>query len=453
MAGSSRAVARAVLAVALAAAAGCAARTPPPLPSVLRHPEFVLPAAPVEVAGLPGVERLDPAWRYLQNDDLTSAEREYSQALSRSPGLYPALAGAAYVALARRDHQRALTRFDAVLRTAPRYAPAHVGRGQALLGAGRNDEALAALEAALVADPALTDVARRVEVLRLRALQDAVATARTAAAAGRLDDARRIFGRALEASPDSAFLYRELGVLERRAGQVDPALEHIRRATALDGGDRDAQIQLGELLELREDFEGAEAAYLRAADIEPGEEVDRRLAAVRQRARDARLPPEFRAIPASPSLTRGGLAALVGVRLQPVLPALPERQVVTTDVTGHWAAPWIARVSATGLVEAFENHTFQPDAPMRRADVAAVVRQVLLALSAERPDVRARLADRPAVADMASGHLSYPAVAAAVASGVMPLQPDGRFDANRTATGAEGIEIVDRLRALAASVR
>ena len=42
---------------------------------------------------------------------------------------------------------------------------------------------------------------------------------RPAAKAGRLDDARRAYERAASLSPDSAFLYRELGQVEKRAGQ------------------------------------------------------------------------------------------------------------------------------------------------------------------------------------------------------------------------------------------
>ena len=40
-------------------------------------------------------------------------------------------------------------------------------------------------------------------------------------------------------SPDSAFLHRELGQLERRAGNADRALEHLRRAVDLDPADAD----------------------------------------------------------------------------------------------------------------------------------------------------------------------------------------------------------------------
>ena len=70
---------------------------------------------------------------------------------------------------------------------------------------------------------------------------------------GALDDARRAYERALAISPDSAFLHRELGQLERRAGNTDRALEHLRRAVELDPTDATALVETGELLEARGD--------------------------------------------------------------------------------------------------------------------------------------------------------------------------------------------------------
>ena len=53
------------------------------------------------------------------------------------------------------------------------------------------------------------------------------------------------------------------------------------------------------------------------------------------------------------------------------------------------------------------------------------------------------------IADMAEGHLSYPAAAAAVASGIMPLREGGRFDISRPVSGAEAADVIGRLRTLA----
>ena len=91
-----------------------------------------------------------------------------------------------------------------------------------------------------------------------------------------------------------------------------------------------------------------------------------------------------------------------------------------TDTRGNWASPWIQAVSRAGIMEAYPNHTFQPNEPVRRGDLAlaAVASAVVHRDGAAAPggawkDARVRFSDLP------PGHLSYPAAAVAVQSGVM----------------------------------
>ncbi len=433
----------------LAALATCAARTPPPVPASPRYPDFVFPLVPDPLKTAPGAERVEYGWRYLQGDDLRNAEREFAAIIARSPALYPAEAGAGYVELAQREYDDAIARFDAVLSRAPEYVPALVGRGQALLGAKREEEALAAFESALAVDSSLTDVRRRVDVLRFRNAQDIVEAARDAAAQGRLDDARMAYRRALEGSPESAFLHRELGIVERRREDIDAALAQLKLAVELDPTDVTSLVQIGELLEEKQDYPGAAAAYEAAAELEPSEALTKRLAGVAEKERLAKLPPEFHAIPESEQITRGELAALIGVRLGNLLDDVPPRQVVMTDVRSHWAAPWVTQVAEAGVVDPFPNHTFQPGARVRRGDLAtAVSRLVLIAVRDDDARRDAWTGARPKIADMSPGHLNYPAVAVAVASGAMPLLEDDRFGVTRPVSGSEAIEVIARVQDL-----
>lgn len=432
---------------------GCAAREVPPLPAALSYPEFMYPTVPQPLADGDVEGRIDRGWRFLQNDDPENADREFAAALQRTPALYPAQTGAAYVALARRDYDRALGAFDAVVRAAPMYVPALVGHGQTLLALKRDAAALEAFDAALAVDPSLADVRRRTDVLRFRSLQEVIEAARVAAAAGRMAEALSAYERALHASPDSAFLHREIGLVERKQGSVEAALSRFRRAAELDPGDASSLVQTGELLEERQDFAGADAAYRRAADIEPSGDLRARIAEMAEQTRDARLPAEFRAIAGSSQMTRGDLAALLGVRLDDILRGAPVRDVVTTDTQGHWAAAWIAQVARAGVMDPFANHAFQPRDRITRGDLAGAVGRVVGLLADSRPDLRPRLAERPQIADMAAGHLSYPSASVAVASGVMPLLDGGRFQVARPVSGVEAMDVVARLRALAGSAR
>ena len=105
-------------------------------------------------------------------------------------------------------------------------------------------------------------------------------------------------------------------------------------------------------------------------------------------------------------------------------------------------------VARAGVMEPFENHTFQPRLALRRGDVATSVRRVVALAATNNAALRKRLAQRPKIADMPPTHLAYQAAMDAVASGVMPLLEGDRFEVNRPVTGAEATEIVNRLAAL-----
>ena len=438
----------AVVAVLAVSAASCAKKVVvPAAPAVAKYPDFLVPTVPAALQRTPGAERMDLGWRYLQVGDLDRADAVFGDLVKARPEFYPARAGQGYAAMARGQHARALTEFDGVLSRAAGYVPALVGKGQALVALSRDGDALAAFEAAQAADPSL-GLGNRIEVLRLRRVQTLVEAARTTARTGTPDQARAAYESAIAASPESGFLYRELAAVELRDGRTDPALERLRKAVDLDSTDAQAWVEIGDLLAKRGDRPGAQQAYRAASDADPGLDLTERIAAVTEAVATAAIRPELAAIPGTEQITRGDLAALIADRLGYVLTRATARQEVVTDTRGHWAADAIAQVVRAGVVEPFANHTFQPRGRLRRADLAfAASRLVALLPPAARPAV-AGAAARPAIADMVSSHLDYPAASRALAAGVMSLV-DGRFYPARAVSGREAGETLERVRQLA----
>ena len=406
---------------------------------------------PVAPAGTDAAQaaRLDRGWQFLQLDDLRSAEREFASALKQQATFHPADAAMGFVALARGNEADALTRFDRALAGEAAYVPALVGRGQALLEMERVGDALGSFEAALAADATLVDLKGRVEVLRFRATQDMLGRAKAAADGRRWDEARLAYQQAIAASPESAFLYRELAIVEQKAGDAVAALEHFRKAVELDANDSRSWAAIGGLLETNDDMVGALAAYQRARAIDLGEVPDSVMARVRARAALMKLPAEYRAIPDNPGVTRAEIAALIGIRLEALVARALPRQLIITDVRSHWAQPWINAVARAGIMDALPNYEFQPRLRVRRGELALTVSRLLGLIGAAKPELLVQWqATSVTVNDVPSGHLSYSYVSQAVAAGAMPLA-GGNFELLRSVTGAEAIEIVGRLESLA----
>lgn len=442
-----------LLAGCLAVASACAKARPVVAPGPItapKFPEFVFPAIPPALDPPAASGAHQAGWQWLQLGDLRNADRSFASALKLSPQFYPSEAGLGLVALARQDARAAAGHFDRALAADPAYAPALAGRGEALLALGQREAALASFESAVRADATLGDLRARIDVLRFRGLEEDVSDARQAAEAGRLDEAQRIYERSLAASPDSPFLYRELAAVERRNGSLEAALQHAEKAVELNPSETRGFITLGEIYEAQGAFARAAEAYGRAVALEPSAAVDARIDAIRERAAFAAMPEAYRSIGTSPAITRAQLAALAGVRLAEVVKrARRDNAVVLTDTRGHWAGPWILSVSRAGIMEAYPNHTFQPDAIVRRGDLALVAARALAVIGADRPvEAAAWRRARPRFQDLPVGHLSYPAAAMAVQAGVISASPDGAFQLTRPVTGAEAVETIKRLEEL-----
>lgn len=447
-----RATCPALLIVLALGAAACAPKAPPaPVPGAARFPAFPYPAPPDALAASPAVMQHRLGWEWLQSGDFRAAERNFTAVLEKTPEFYPAEAGLGYIALAQQDYPQAVARFDRAVAADPAYVPALLGRGEAQLALGNTEQALRSLEAAVAADPSLTSIRTRVEVLRVRGLQEQVDAARKAAEAGRLPEARAAYTEAIAASPQSPFLYRELAEVERRAGHVAAALVHAEKAAELDPSDPRALVMLGEMYEAQGDYPRAIDTYMAAVALEPNDALDARIETLRERLAFEAMPEEYKAIEASPTVTRAQLAALFGVRLEDLLRRSRRRNaVVITDIRNNWAAHWILSVTRAGVMEVYLNHTFQPGAIVRRGDLADAASRALGLLAADNPRLAMPWRNaRRRFPDLHPGHLRYPAASLAVEAGVMMPMEDGSFELSRPVTGAEAVAAVRTIEELA----
>ena len=445
---------RALIAVAgLLAMAACSSKTAAPAmpstPTLSSVPALMVPAtlnASPEI-----LARYDGAWRRMQAGDLSRATSEFYEVLKRSPGFYPAATALGYIAAMDRKYDEAARRFDAAIALDQKYLPALTGRLDVALVRREDMVALATADLILAVAPKNEDVRSQQEVLRLRVVQAQLARASAERSAGRLDAAQATLDETLAILPDSAVVLRELALVEIARGRFDAAEVHARRSLKLDPGDAQTHAVLATVFENTGRFREAVEELNRALSIDPRPEWRERAAALKVRADYDALPPEYRAIPAAQTVTRGQLAAMLGIRLSNALARSPRRvTAVVTDVRGHWAAPWILPVTNAGWMEPFANHTFQPSALVRRADLARVTWRAAQDLAAGQPaELSKWRASRPALADVSRAHLQYAAIAGALASGTMQLGDDNRFQPNRPATGAEVVAAVARLEQLA----
>ena len=442
--------ARAAVVVAAVGAlvSGCAARAP--VVTAPAYPDYPLPVVPAALEGTPAAAEHRDAWAFLQAGQLEAAEQRFAAVLRDMPLFHPSMTGRGFVALARGDTGGAIARFDGALARVSDYVPARLGRAEALLLEDRLAEAVDDFNAALAADPGLTGVRQRIAGLEATALTRQVTAAREAAAAGRDAEAKAAYERLIAASPESAFLYLELAEVERRVDGAGSALARLDRAVALDPDVLDAWLLMADLYLAAGDLDRAEQALLRADAIAPGADVERGLADLDARRRAAALPREYSAIETADAITRGQLAALLGVQFELLLAGLAgDGAAIITDARDHWAYGWMIDVAQAGIMPADVNYRFLPDQVVSRAELARILVRMLRGAGVGP----ASPAASPRFSDLDPGHLDYPAATEVVAAGLLPPLPGNAFRPGLPVTGGEAVAVLSRFGRAAGTAR
>ena len=418
--------------------AGCATREP--FVETAAYPNFAVPVVPEELVGTPSATAHDRAWLFLQADELEVAKSEFSAIVVSNPAFHPSYAGLGFVLLAEKRPDSSIDQFTRALERVPIYVPALLGRAEALLIVDRPDEAVVDLSAALSADPSLTALRPRIAELEFSSLMAQVALARAASDDGRSVEAKAAYERIIEVSPESSFLYIELAQVERRLDDLSAALESLKQAVSLDPNAPEAWLSMGEIYLSKGNLDRAEQALFRADTIDPTPEIEAVLNEIEARRRLASLPREYSAIESEEALSRAQLAALIGVGFDGTLAVIQsDSAAIIIDSRGHWAYDWIIAVVQAGVMEPDVNYRFQPDVVVTRVEMARVIAR-LMRLAEVEPIV----VGQPNFSDVAEGHLDFPAVAEAVAAGLLPLE-DGIFQPGRPVGGVEAILALDRL--------
>ena len=426
--------------------ASCSVRVP--IVTEPRYPNFVYPNVIEPDTERDVRQRHRDAWSFLQVGQIEEAERRFAELVHSDEMFYPALAGLGWVSLAQGGFTDAAGYFDAALNLESEYGSALVGRADALLALGDTSGALQAYESAIQAEPSLERVATVIEELRFQIVTVRLGEARTAFSEERLADSSQAYREVITVSPESSFLYVELGQVLIDQGRYAAALVELKHAQRLDPQGGAAILLEGQLLENRGDLVGASEAYERAIEFDQTGAAIAALERLTEMARLAELPSEYRDIAGKRQITRGEVAAVMGVNLDPLIAEAGRdgSTLIFTDIRNHWANEWIVAITKAGLMTAEGRYNFEPDRFIRRAGFAEVVADVLVLIeNRNQMELNSQNPEPPTFSDLPVDHLNYEDATKTVAAGVLPLFDGNRFFPTRPVSGAEAADAVGHL--------
>lgn len=433
----------AVIGLSLLAAWSCA--TLPPAPPAFYVQD--LPAEATTKLKLDDRIAANDAWDALKAGRPDQA-RKYLMKLGTASPIRET--GLAYVDLFGANFADAEARFKSSLAASPTMVPSHVGLAQIYESRRERDKALAEYRAILDLDPGNRWAGPRYEALRGELVKEASAAARAALAGGNRITAKNEFLRVLTYDPNSADAHLELARLFRQDKNKTEALAHYKAAMAAGTDDKAVLREYAEFLAESGDLgQSLEVLEKLAAASPKDPAVGKRVEELRAKLGVYEIPSQYDAIPSLESVTREDLAALIGVKFEKDLQA-PARTEILVDIGTSWAQRYIIQIASLEIIRASVNHTFQPRRIINRAEMAdAAVR--LMGVLQERgarfvPTVETR---RLQIADVAPDNPFYASITKALGFGIMTLTPDRKFEPERTVSGDEAIRVLDLIQRLA----
>tara|TARA_B100001123_G_scaffold451013_1_gene625990 strand:+ start:12154 stop:13443 length:1290 start_codon:yes stop_codon:yes gene_type:complete len=418
---------------------GCSSRIPVVTSPI--YPKFVYPDIPESLSEIAEGLRHRQAWSFLQSGDLEAAEDRYGRILESAPDFYPAQVGLGWVFVAKGESLVASEYFEKAVNRNSEYVPALLGYGEMMLTLEDAEGALESFEAALSVEPNLTGIDRIVQELRFTLLSQRLAQARELSDLDLFEDARDAYQRVIESSPESSFLYVELGRVEFRAGNTADALKYSIIATDLDPFDSSAFILQAKSYEGSGDLEAALVAFEKVDQLDPSDETTQNIERLKSALRTVDLPEELADFSDKTNVTRGEMAAVIGATFSEVLNRNSNGgTVIITDTRDHWANVWILNVTQAGVMAVDPGYRFDPMREVRRGDFAEIVDSLL-----ELIDLPVASDEQIEFSDMDTGHLNYFSAVRVVGLGVIDLYESNTFRPAQLVSGTEIVQAFDRI--------
>jgi tetratricopeptide (TPR) repeat protein len=394
----------------------------------------------------PGDQRsFEVGWNALIDDDLESAVRELEKLGRRYPDSSGVDSALGYLELRLGERRNAEIYFTSALLKEPSLASAQAGSFLTALADGREEVAFERLRLLREDHPGHSLVGRYLSTLQLKLAESKLQTARSLRREGQNREAAEEYRETLRIAPESGRLYAETAEVEMAAGEFEAAAAHAAKALELEPDSVDLYRLRGDAHRAMGDLEAAVEAYGKARALRP---EDLSLAALHDETRRElereSLPVQFSDIASTRQLTREQLAALLFVKLRPVLGNGPSRiNVIATDIGDSWAGEFIRQIVAAEILHVFPNHTFQPRASVRKSEMATALAAAIDRLGPAK--VNASTGTQPVIEDVSPENLNYRSISLVVSLGLLPIDEGGRFHPLDIVSGAEATDAVEEL--------
>ncbi|MBD3305088.1 tetratricopeptide repeat protein [candidate division KSB3 bacterium] len=382
---------------------------------------------------------------YLDQGNLAEAIRHFQLAIERDATHLRAYLSLGDVYSMQGEYLVAESYYNNVLKYDPRSIPAYTALGAMYQKMGNYREALSFYQKILEIDPgnqlAQDEIANITEELFHAHYEQGMAYQ----AAGQLDQALIEFQKAHSLYSGDIEFTVEIGNLFLQQGDYMMADGYFQQALSQDPLYVPALLGAGKVQLALDHYTQAQEYFQQSAELQPGNpEAAQFLEETQSEQISTALPPQYTQIPNAAQATRGDLAALliVELRLENRLQSA-SRLAIISDITTHWAKPYIIKAVQLGAMQMFPDRSFLPDEPVRKGELAFILDNLFRQLDMPLP-----AAGAVSFTDVHPDNMYHDAVLRVYAAGLMNANTDTTFGFNESLSGQEVLNIINRVKSM-----
>ncbi|MDY0091521.1 MAG: tetratricopeptide repeat protein [Candidatus Vecturithrix sp.] len=412
-----------------------------------RRPE-TLPTRPTERQIQEELERSTAEWAYQQGlqafkrEALEEAIQYFDLAIQRDTMHLRSYLSLGDVYNMRGEYMVAETYYNKVLYYDPYSVPAYTALANMNSKMGNYREALSVYRKVLELDPANQYAREQSERVAQELFTSYYTQGMTYKHAGDLERAVIELQKAYSVAPNLE-LAGEIGDLYLQSRDYMMADGYFQQALSQDPEYLPALIGAGKVQMALDHYHEAMNYFKQGLQTQPAnQEVQTLLDQAQTKNVRTNLPPQYTQIFSAEQVTRGDVAALlmVDLNLEHQLSS-PSRMVIISDITTHWAKPYIIQAVQFDVMKLPPDRYFRPEEPIVKGELAFVLDSLLGQLGSRLP-----AAGVVQFHDVSPDNYWYDAIRRTYAAGLIPANSDAEFGVNDPVSGQDMREILTKTK-------
>ncbi|MGB9893894.1 MAG: tetratricopeptide repeat protein, partial [Candidatus Saccharicenans sp.] len=354
--------------------------------------------------------------------------------------------GEGYCRLYEQRTSEAEAFFLKALEINPDLIAARIGLGTIYEEQGLKDKLFLQLREILKRMPEHSWAKPKYNELKKEMTQNLLKEAQTYLSQDKKEQAQQAFLQALFYSPDSTEAHLQLARLYRSEKKYSQALTHYQTLTNLIPRDTQILREYAETLQENDDLSKSLDVYEKLKELTPGDkQIQEKIDFLRNQLGIIELPSMFNDIPQAKAITRQDLAAILAVKFNQYLPQ-PSSPPIIVDISTSWAVKFILRVASVPLMDIYDNHTFEPNRVVTRAELADTLFRLINYLQGKGKKIMPIIPiNKIQISDLPEENLYYLPAVNMVAYQLMELASQKRFLPDLPVSGIEALRTVDIL--------